>query len=262
MKQNTVLTLDGIRKIYGKGKNTYQALTDINLTIRKGEFVGIMGASGAGKSTLLHLIATLDKPTSGTITIAGADIARFNENELADFRRSKLGFVFQDYNLIPSLTAAENIALPLVLAKENPQQLQQRVGQIAALLEIDKILDQYPSTLSGGQKQRVSAARALASNPELMLADEPTGALDSKSGRELLQCFRRIQRQQNATIVMVTHDCFSASYCDRVLFMQDGRLVSAVNRAERSDQEFLECLSEQSLLIETGATKLAEVFAS
>lgn len=262
MKNQIILEMKDLNKVYGKGINCHHALKDINLTVRQGEFVGIMGASGAGKSTLLNVAATIDRLTGGTVEIAGKNLSGLNERELADFRRDKLGFVFQDYNLIPSLTAGENIALPLVLAKEKTPQLIQKVGEIAGLLEIEKVLSQFPSTLSGGQKQRVSAARALVSSPALVLADEPTGALDSRSGKELLECFQRIRKQKNSTIIMVTHDCFSASYCDRVLIMKDGLLITEVKKEKRTGKEFMEYLSEQNLKLEAAGTEYQQLAVS
>lgn len=245
-----VLEVKQLEKVYGNGDSAYQALKDINFSINKGEFVGIMGPSGAGKSTLLNLIATIDAPTHGSIEIDGSDITKLNEAGLADFRRDKLGFVFQDYNLLPNLTASENIALPLVLAKAPANVRKTKVETLGKLLEIDRIMDQYPSTLSGGQKQRVSAARALASDPALLLADEPTGALDSKSSKELLECFQRINQKAEATIVMVTHDNFSASYCDRILFIKDGQVVDEINKGDASDISFFDHIVEQTAKLE------------
>lgn len=245
-----VLEVKQLEKVYGSGDSAYPALKDVNFSINKGEFVGIMGPSGAGKSTLLNMIATIDAPTSGSIKIDGSDITKLNEAGLADFRRDKLGFVFQDYNLLPNLTAAENIALPLVLAKAPANVRKIKVEALGKLLEIERIMDQYPSTLSGGQKQRVSAARALVSDPALLLADEPTGALDSKSSKELLECFQRINQQADATIVMVTHDNFSASYCDRILFIKDGQVVDEIRKGDTTDIDFFDQIVEQTAKLE------------
>jgi len=243
-KENIVLLVNNVEKLYGNKNAQFQALSDINFEVKKGDFVGIMGSSGAGKSTLLNLIATIDMPSSGKIMVDGTDVTTMKETDLADFRRKKLGFIFQDYNLLPYLTAEENIALPLVLSKEKFPVLSQKIMAVSASLGITGILDRYPSTLSGGQKQRVAAARAIVTSPALLLADEPTGALDYKSGRGLLESLSTLNREQQATIIMVTHDCLSASYCRRVLFLKDGRLASSISCGNSSRQEFYNLLAE------------------
>ncbi|MCK4258862.1 MAG: ABC transporter ATP-binding protein [Halanaerobiales bacterium] len=221
-----VLVAKNVKKIYGSKGNTFTALHDINMEIKEGEFIGIMGPSGAGKTTLLNIISTIDKPTTGTITVDGDDIAKMKEHKLSTFRRNKLGFIFQDYNLLDTLTIKENIILPLALSKVNHKEIEKRAAEIANTLGITEILDKYPYKISGGQKQRAAAARAVINKPNLVLADEPTGNLDSKSSRELLHCLCDLNENHNATIMMVTHDAFAASYCKRILFIKDGDLFT------------------------------------
>lgn len=223
---NTILTARNLKKIYGSRGNLYTALNDVDLDIKEGEFVGIMGPSGAGKTTLLNIISTIDKPTSGTITIDDDNIVKMNEDKLSSFRRNKLGFIFQDFNLLDTLTIKENIVLPLALSKINHLKIEKRVTEVSNVLGINDILEKYPCEVSGGQKQRAAAARAIITKPSLILADEPTGALDSKSSTELLQCLTDLNENNNATIMMVTHDAFAASYCKRIIFIKDGRLFT------------------------------------
>lgn len=204
-----MLKVEGVAKIYGKGEATYKALEHITFEVEKGEFVGIMGPSGAGKSTLLNVLATIDKPTAGNIFIDEQNVAAMNENALADFRRDHLGFIFQDYNLLDSLTVRENIVLPLAIAKRPAAEIKERVEKMAATFGIANLLDKYPYQISGGQKQRTASSRALVTNPKLIFADEPTGALDSKSATDLLSTFHRLHDEQQATILMVTHDAFA-----------------------------------------------------
>lgn len=233
---NNILEVRNLKKVYGSRGNLYPALNNINLDIKTGEFVGIMGPSGAGKTTLLNVIATIDRPTGGAISIDGVDIVRMNETELASFRRNKLGFIFQDFNLLDSLTLKENIVLPLALAHVKTLEIEKRVLDAAGILGIEDILGKYPYEVSGGQKQRAAAARAIIGNPSLILADEPTGALDSKSSAELLQCLSDLNKNKQATIMLVTHDAFAASYCRRIIFIKDGclftELVSGGTRKE------------------------------
>lgn len=237
-----VLKVSNVRKVYGSklGGSSSTALNGVSFEIDKGEFVGVMGPSGAGKSTLLNVIATIDTVTSGSIDVGGREISRIKEPELSDFRRSKLGFIFQDYNLLDTMTLKENIALPLILTKKKPDQIEKSVNKVAADLGIKEILHKYPYEVSGGQKQRASAARAIVNRPELILADEPTGALDSKSSTDLLQCMRRLNENNLATIMMVTHDAFAASFCQRIIFIKDGilfmEIVSNGNRKEFFDR--------------------------
>lgn len=235
---NTVLEVKNIRKTFGSKGNVYTALDNIDLEIKQGEFVGIMGPSGAGKTTLLNLIATIDKPTSGTITIGNQNIVDMNENKLSSFRRNKLGFIFQDFNLLDTLNLKENIILPLTLSKTKPAIIEQKISGIAADLGIAEILNKYPHEVSGGQKQRAAAARAIITEPTLILADEPTGALDSKSSQELLQCLSDLNTSNEATIMMVTHDAFAASYCQRILFIKDGKLFAELVKGSNSRKDF------------------------
>ena len=207
-----------INKVYGANGNVITALRNIDLTVMEGECVGIMGPSGSGKTTLLNVLATIDRPTSGDIFIDGSRTLTMNEEQLSAFRRDKLGFVFQDYNLLDTLTVKENILLPLAIARMNVEQLERRVDEIADKFGIRSILNKYPYQISGGQKQRTAASRAIASKPALLLADEPTGALDSKSATDLLESMQALNEQDGTTILMVTHDVFAASYCKRVLF--------------------------------------------
>ncbi|WP_026678171.1 ABC transporter ATP-binding protein [Fictibacillus gelatini] len=237
---NVVLEAKNVSKIYStKGKgNEYKALDNVSFTVKEGEFVGIMGPSGAGKTTLLNMISTIDSPTSGEIYIDGNNIVKMKEDKLALFRRNKLGFIFQDYNLLDSLTVAENIALPLALAKVNAKEIDNRVKKIAATFGIERILNHYPYQISGGQKQRCAASRAIITNPTLIFGDEPTGALDSKSATDLLESLTQLNEKARATILLVTHDAFAASYCRRVLFIKDGRIFKELYKEERSRKQF------------------------
>lgn len=234
----TVVEAKRVKKIYGSKGNVFTALEDIDLTVKEGEFVGIMGPSGAGKSTLLNVLATIDEPTSGDITIDGTSIIKMNEEQLSNFRREKLGFIFQDYNLLDTLTVKENILLPLALAKMNVKELERKVHEVADKFGIRPILEKYPYQVSGGQKQRTAAARAIVSTPSLILADEPTGALDSKSATDLLESLKGLSEHDQATILMVTHDAFAASYCERVVFIKDGKLFTELVKGNRTRKEF------------------------
>ncbi|MBL4933230.1 ABC transporter ATP-binding protein [Clostridium paridis] len=236
---NDVLTAKSLKKVYGSRGNVYTALHDIDLNIKEGEFVGIMGPSGAGKTTLLNIISTIDKPSSGMVTIGGEDIVKMNEEKLSVFRRNKLGFIFQDFNLLDTLTVKENIVLPLALSKVNLKEIENRLREVARNLGIDNILNKYPYEISGGQKQRTAAARAIINKPALILADEPTGALDSKSSTELLQALSDLNENNKATIMMVTHDAFAASYCKRIIFIKDGLLFTEIARGG-SRKEFFQ----------------------
>jgi putative ABC transport system ATP-binding protein len=236
---NKVLTARSLRKVYGSRGNVYTALHNIDLDITEGEFVGIMGPSGAGKTTLLNIIATIDKPSSGTVTIDGEDIVKMNEEKLSVFRRNKLGFIFQDFNLLDTLTVKENIVLPLALSKVNLKEIEKKLKEVSTVLGIEDILNKYPYEISGGQKQRTAAARAIISRPALILADEPTGALDSKSSAELLQAMSELNEKEKATIMMVTHDAFAASYCKRIIFIKDGLLFTELVRGS-SRKEFFQ----------------------
>lgn len=241
---NTILQAINVQKVFGAKGNVYTALEDINLDIQKGEFVGIMGPSGAGKSTLLNILSTIDTPTSGEIIIDGQNIVKMKEAQLSDFRRNKLGFIFQDYNLLDTLTVKENILLPLALSKVPPNEIEKRINEIADTFGIREILDKYPYHISGGQKQRTAASRAIVANPSLILADEPTGALDSKSATSLLESLSTLNEKNSATILMVTHDAYAASYCKRVLFIQDGWIFKELYKGQQSRKEFFQQIIE------------------
>ena len=224
-------------------------IRDRSFTIEKGEFVGIMGASGSGKTTLLNCISTIDRVTAGKIIINNQDITRLKGNNLNKFRREELGFIFQDFNLLDTLTAYENIALALTIQKVKPKEIEERVQEIAKKLEITDILNKYPYQISGGQKQRVASARAIITNPKLVLADEPTGALDSKSARQLLESFENLNQKLSATILMVTHDSFTASYASRILFIKDGKIFNELIKGESTRKEFFEKIIEVQTLL-------------
>ena len=233
-----VLVARNLKKVYGSRGNVYNALNDIDLEIKEGEFIGIMGPSGAGKTTLLNIISTIDKPTSGIVTIDKEDLAKMSEDNLASFRRDKLGFIFQDFNLLDTLTLKENVVLPLALARVNIKDIEARASIIGTTLGIKDIFNKYPYEVSGGQKQRAAAARAIITKPKLILADEPTGALDSKSSTELLQALSDLNETQRATIMMVTHDAFAASYCKRIIFIKDGSLFTEIVKGTTARKEF------------------------
>ncbi|MFY0520269.1 ABC transporter ATP-binding protein [Lysinibacillus sphaericus] len=235
-----LLKVQNVGKRYGKGANTFTALSNITFQVEKGEFVGVMGPSGAGKSTLLNVLATIDTPTTGDIVIGDVNLARMKDTELADFRRDNLGFIFQDYNLLDSLTVRENIVLPLAIAKIPTKEINERVNRIAELFGIRDLLDKYPYQISGGQKQRTASSRALVTEPKLIFADEPTGALDSKSATDLLESLSDLNQTQASTIMMVTHDAFAASFCQRILFIQDGQLSKEIHRGTQTRKQFFQ----------------------
>lgn len=244
-----VLEVKNIEKYYGNKSNLTKAIDNISFTIEKGEFVGIMGASGSGKTPLLNCISTIDRVTAGKIIINNQDITRLKGNNLNKFRREELGFIFQDFNLLDTLTAYENIALALTIQKVKPKEIEERVQEIAKKLEITDILNKYPYQISGGQKQRVASARAIITNPKLVLADEPTGALDSKSARQLLESFENLNQKLSATILMVTHDSFTASYASRILFIKDGKIFNELIKGESTRKEFFEKIIEVQTLL-------------
>ncbi len=234
----TVVEARKIKKVYGLKGTVFPVLHGIDLNVQEGEFVGIMGPSGSGKTTLLNILATIDQPTSGHIVIDGENILNMNEEQLSAFRRNKLGFIFQDYNLLDTLTVKENILLPLAISKIHVSEMERRVDEIADKFGIRPILEKYPYQISGGQKQRTAASRAIISNPRLILADEPTGALDSKSAADLLEILKSLNEQDKATIFMVTHDAFAASYCKRVLFIKDGNIFTELVKGNTSRKDF------------------------
>lgn len=228
---NPVLKVENIEKYYGNRQNLTKAVDRISFDVEPGEFIGIMGASGSGKTTLLNCISTIDRVTAGNIYINGMEITKLKGKHLSKFRREELGFIFQEFNLLDTLTAYENIALALTIMKIPAREIDERVRPIAEKLMITEILEKYPYQMSGGQKQRVASARAMISNPSIILADEPTGALDSKSARMLLDSMDTMNVELGATILMVTHDAFTASYCKRILFIKDGKIFNELIRA-------------------------------
>lgn len=235
-----ILKIDNIEKYYGSRSSLTKAISGISFLVDRGEFVAIMGASGSGKTTLLNLISTIDKVTSGHIYVAGEDITKLKGNSLNKFRREELGFIFQDFNLLDTLTAYENIALALSIQNIGAKEIDQRIKKVAKELDIYDILKKYPYQLSGGQKQRVASARAIITDPKLILADEPTGALDSKSSKMLLERFNYLNQELEATILMVTHDAFTASYASRVIFIKDGKVFNEINRGDKKRSEFFD----------------------
>lgn len=237
---NEILKLDHIQKFYGNQGNITKAINDISFSVSEGEFVGIMGASGSGKTTLLNCISTIDTVSAGHIYLDGTDVTEIREKALARFRRENLGFVFQDFNLLDTLTVSENIALALTINHTPLEQIAGKVKEMAGNLNITDILDKYPYQVSGGQKQRCACARAIINRPKLILADEPTGALDSHSSQMLLSTMQSINEQLGATILMVTHDAFSASYTNRILFLRDGVIFTEILKGKDSRKTFFE----------------------
>ena len=233
-----VLTVNNLKKYYGSNNNITKALNNISFTVNDNEFLAIMGPSGSGKTTLLNTISTIDSVTSGHIIIGGVDITNLSEEELSNFRKENLGFVFQDFNLLDTLTIKENIALSLIINKEDKNKIDDLVLDISKKLGISDILDKYPYEVSGGQKQRCACARALINNPKLILADEPTGAWDSRNARVLLETFKEMNEELNSTILMVTHDAFSASFAGRVLFIKDGKIFNEIIKGKKNRGEF------------------------
>ncbi|NFG25456.1 ABC transporter ATP-binding protein [Clostridium botulinum] len=246
---STILKIDKIEKYYGNKDNITKAVDNISFNVEKGEFIGIMGPSGSGKTTLLNLISTIDNVTTGSITINNKDITRLKPKSLEDFRRDELGFVFQDFNLLDTLTAYENIALALTIQNKRKRSIDSLIKNVAKELGIEEILNKYPYQISGGQKQRVACARAIVKNPSLILADEPTGALDSKSSRMLLESFEKLNNNLEATILMVTHDAFTASYAHRILFIKDGRIFNELIRGTDTRKEFFNRIIEVVTLL-------------
>ena len=236
---STILEVNQVEKTYGKAdQEQTKALKGISFKVEEGEFIGIMGASGSGKSTLLNLLSTLDQPTAGSVAMKGCEISHLKGRALADFRAKEIGFIFQDFNLLETLTAAENIAIPLSLQGVKAKEIQARTQKIAKKLGIVAILNKYPNEISGGQKQRVAAARALITQPTLLLGDEPTGALDSKSAKDLLTLMRDLNEQDQVSILLVTHDPYSASYCQKILLIKDGLIHQTLERKGFSQNEF------------------------
>lgn len=248
-----ILEVSNLKKIYTTrfGGNQVQALRNINFSVEEGEYVAIMGESGSGKTTLLNILAALDKPTSGEVCLNGKNIVSIREREISAFRRDNLGFVFQDFNLLDSFSLKDNIFLPLVLSGKTPKEMEQRLVPIAQKLEIAQLLEKYPYEVSGGQKQRVAVARALITNPQLILADEPTGALDSKATDSLLDLFNQIN-EEGQTILMVTHSTKAASHAKRVLFIKDGEVFHQLYRGNMTNEELYAKISDTLTILTTG----------
>lgn len=246
---NEILRVSNIEKYYGKNGNITKAINNISFTVNKGEFVGIMGASGSGKTTLLNCISTIDKASSGHIYINNNDITKLSSKKIAKFRREELGFIFQDFNLLDTLTAYENISLALTIGGIKGKEIKDIIEKAATNLGINDVLDKYPYEMSGGQRQRVAAARAIVTNPSLILADEPTGALDSKSSKMLLNSIEKLNKELDATILMVTHDAFTASYAHRILFIKDGKIFNELIRGTDSRKEFFNKIIEVVTLL-------------
>lgn len=247
MKQ--VLSVEHLQKYYGGKGNLTKAVDNISFSVFEGEYIGIMGASGSGKTTLLNCISTIDYATSGHVKIDGKDVTEMKSRELAKFRREELGFIFQDFNLLDTLTGQENIALALTITKTPAKEIDSRIMRVAELLNITDVLKKYPYQMSGGQKQRIAAARAIITNPKVVLADEPTGALDSKSARMLLESFQTLNKELSATILMVTHDAFTASFCKRILFIKDGSIFNELIRGNETRKEFFDRIMEVIALL-------------
>lgn len=244
-----ILKVKNVIKYYGSKSNLTKAIDDISFNVEEGEFVAIMGASGSGKTTLLNLISTIDKVTAGQIIVDDDEITSLKGNRLNKFRRDKLGFIFQDFNLLDTLTGYENISLSLSIQNVAYAKQKKRIDEIASKLGISKILNKYPYQMSGGEKQRVASARAIITNPSIILADEPTGALDSKSSKQLLNSFEYLNKELKSTILMVTHDAYTASYATRVIFIKDGKIFSEIEKGNSSRKEFFDSIIDVVTLL-------------
>lgn len=244
-----ILNIKNIEKYYGNKGNITKAIDGIDLRVDKGDFVAIMGASGSGKTTLLNCVSTIDSVTSGHIIIDDMDVTELKSKKLSKFRREELGFVFQEYNLLDTLTGFENIALALSILKAPAKDIEDKVNDIAKKLELIDVLSKYPYQMSGGQKQRVACARAVVTNPSLVLADEPTGALDSKSARMLMDTFTKLNKELESTILMVTHDAFTASYSKKIFFLKDGKVFTQIVRGQDSQKTFFKKIIEVITLL-------------
>jgi putative ABC transport system ATP-binding protein len=244
-----ILKVSNIEKYYGKKGMITKAINNISFEVEKGDFVGVMGPSGSGKTTLLNCVSTIDNVSTGSIVINGKDITKMKVKTLEGFRREELGFIFQDFNLLDTLTAYENIALALTIQNRSVKEIKDLVGKVAEKLEIKGVLNKFHYEMSGGQKQRIAAARAIITNPSLILADEPTGALDSKSSRLLLESFEKLNKEMQATILMVTHDAFTASYAKRILFIKDGKIFNELERKNDSRKTFFNKIIEVVTLL-------------
>lgn len=253
---NTVLELEKVEKYYGNRSSLTKAINNISFKIDEGEFVAIMGASGSGKTTLLNIISTIDRVTAGHIYVNGDDITALRGEDLNRFRREKLGFIFQDFNLLDSLTAYENIALALSIQNFAAPEISEKVQRVAKELGITDVLNRYPYQMSGGQKQRVASARAIITDPELVLADEPTGALDSKSSKKLLEQFESLNQKFKTSILMVTHDAFAASYASRVIFIKDGKVFNELRKGDDSRKDFFDAIIDVITLLGGDASEV------
>ncbi len=253
----SILEVKGLKKVYTTrfGSNKIEALKNVNFSVEEGEFVAVMGESGSGKTTLLNILAALDKPTSGSVILDGMDLLNIKESQIATFRRDNLGFVFQEFNLLDTFSLEDNIYLPLVLAGKSYEEMKKRLKPIAAELGISEILKKYPYEISGGQKQRVAVARALITNPRLVLADEPTGALDSKSTDELLRLFCEINNR-GQTIIMVTHSVKAASHASRILFIKDGEVFHQIYRGDCTETQLYQKISDTLTMLQTGGDEI------
>lgn len=245
----TILEISNVQKYYGNKGNVTKAINGISFELNKGEFVGIMGASGSGKTTLLNCISTIDTVTSGSIKINNQDITQLKGEKLSAFRRDNLGFIFQDFNLLDTLSGMENIALALSISNYPANKIKTRIQEIAKELNITEVLDKYPYQMSGGQQQRIAAARAIINKPALILADEPTGALDSGSSKMLLGLLEELNQKMKASILMVTHDSFTASFCHRILFIKDGKIFSELVRGEATQNDFFRKILEVTSIL-------------
>ena len=252
MGSNSIIKIKNIRKVYGKSNNQVVALDGVSLEIGQGEFLGIMGASGSGKSTLLNCISTIDRVTSGNIEVDGINLENLQGKELSKFRREKVGFIFQDYNLLNTLNGFENISLPLQIRGENVNTLKKEINEVSKSLNIEDILSKFPYQMSGGQQQRVAAARAIMSKSSILIADEPTGSLDSNSSNQLLGALQELNKIYGITIVMVTHDVFTARFCSRIVFIKDGKIKTGLIKNNMEDDEFINNIIEMQKSVEEG----------
>ncbi|MGY4793593.1 ABC transporter ATP-binding protein [Lysinibacillus sp. FSL K6-0057] len=246
---NTILKVENIEKVYGNKGNVTHALKNISFEVQKGDFIAIMGPSGSGKSTLLNCISTIDTATAGHVFIDGEDVTKLKGHKLSKFRSEKLGFIFQEYNLLDTLTAFENVSLALSIINYPVNEIEHEVDRVAAALDIKEVLYKYPYQMSGGQQQRIAAARAIVTRPTLLLADEPTGALDSKSAKMLLKNLEILNQQQDATTLMVTHDPYNASFCRRIIFLKDGEIFNELIRGKDDRKTFFNRIMEVVALL-------------
>jgi putative ABC transport system ATP-binding protein len=245
-----ILKVENISKVYGakKSSNRYTALKNISFEVNQGDFIGVMGASGSGKTTLLNILGSLDKPTTGKFIMNGKDISTLKKNELAKHRMENIGFIFQDYNLLETMTLKENIILPLTLMGRDRNTIEEKLAELTGNMGINHVIEKYPYEVSGGEQQRAAACRALINNPKMILADEPTGNLDSKSGKDLLKLLSYISSEYKATILMVTHDVFAASYCQKIMFIRDGEIYNELYAGNDRKQFFDSIIDVMSML--------------